>query len=81
MSCPTLFMFCKIKHVHGKANYSDIFTKEDRDKTHFIDMRDVILSPSSKRVIYHHPMDLTLGYYIFHLLALVVSLPSVGGVT
>ena len=33
-----------IKHIDGKTNLADIFTKEDKDLSHFIAIRDVILS-------------------------------------
>ena len=32
-----------ISHVEGKINIADIFTKEDKDHTHFINMRNTIL--------------------------------------
>ena len=34
-----------ITHIPGSNNVADIFTKEDRDKTHFTTMRDKILYP------------------------------------
>ena len=35
----------KISHVNGADNLSDIFTKEDKDTTHYKRLRDHILSP------------------------------------
>ena len=32
-----------ISHVEGKINIADIFTKEDKDHTHFINMRNILL--------------------------------------
>ena len=34
----------KIHHVGGKDNPADIFTKEQKDTTHFLKLRDIILS-------------------------------------
>jgi hypothetical protein len=39
--------FVCIKHIAGKINMSDLFTKEDKDDTHFIDICDHLLSPTS----------------------------------
>ena len=33
-----------VTHIQGKINPADIFTKEDKDQTHFILLRDFILS-------------------------------------
>ena len=32
--------FVRVKHVSGKVNLSDILTKEDKDKAHYITLRD-----------------------------------------
>lgn len=37
--------FAEILHVAGKVNLSDLFTKEDKDDTHFVQLRDLLLSP------------------------------------
>ena len=34
-----------VLHVAGKLNPADIFTKEDKDTTHFIIIRDTLVSP------------------------------------
>ena len=34
-----------IQHIPGATNIADIFTKEDRDKNHFISLREKILFP------------------------------------
>ena len=33
----------KISHVDGKVNIADIFTKEDKDSTHYLAIRDLLL--------------------------------------
>ena len=33
-----------IKHVDGKTNLADIFTKEDKDIAHFLKIRDTLMS-------------------------------------
>jgi hypothetical protein len=35
--------FIQVKHVEGKRNLSDLFTKEDKDAAHFIHIRDFII--------------------------------------
>ena len=48
--------FIKVKHVKGKVNLSDLFTKEDRDTGHFLTIRDFIITdriPSCNS----HPVD------------------------
>ena len=37
--------FADIQHVEGKTNLADLFTKEDKDDSHFIILRDLLLSP------------------------------------
>ena len=39
-----------VLHVAGKNNFADIFTKEDKDTSHYISIRDVLMS---------HPPGLT----------------------
>ena len=36
--------FCQVKHIAGKLNISDIFTKEDKDTKHFLTIRDAIMT-------------------------------------
>ena len=36
--------FCDIKHVAGKLNLSDLFTKEDKDPLHFTTIRDALMT-------------------------------------
>ena len=36
--------FLTVKHIKGKVNLSDLFTKEDRDAGHFITIRDFIIT-------------------------------------
>jgi deoxyuridine 5'-triphosphate nucleotidohydrolase len=38
--------FISVRHIEGKVNLADIFTKEDRDAEHFISIRDLILHDS-----------------------------------
>jgi len=37
--------FVHITHVNGKLNLADIFTKEMKDTTHFVELRDIMLHP------------------------------------
>ena len=39
--------FIKVKHIEGKRNLSDMFTKEDRDIGHFLEVRNLVLCPKS----------------------------------
>ncbi len=41
--------FITVKHIEGKVNLSDMFTKEDKDAEHFIGIRDVVLSDNRLR--------------------------------
>ena len=34
--------FIEVKHIAGKVNLADVFTKEDKDSTHFQNIRDII---------------------------------------
>ena len=36
--------FSRVKHVSGKVNLSDILTKEDKDKAHYITLQDRLMS-------------------------------------
>ena len=38
-----------VKHIPGKLNPADIFTKEDRDTAHYVSMRDCVV-PSSPQL-------------------------------
>ena len=35
--------FVSVQHVGGKVNIADLFTKEMKDITHFVELRDLIL--------------------------------------
>ena len=37
--------FVEIKHIQVNLNLSDVFTKEDKDVRHFIQIRNVVLTP------------------------------------
>ena len=37
-----------VKHIAGDINLSDLFTKEDRDNSHFVTLRDVIMTTRSR---------------------------------
>jgi len=51
----------EVQHVGGKKNPSDIFTKEDRDVTHFQECRDALCStPPVKPSSSVNPTDLPL---------------------
>jgi hypothetical protein len=36
--------FLVVKHITGKKNLSDMFTKEDKDTGHFLEIRNVVMS-------------------------------------
>ena len=36
--------FARVKHVSGKLNMSNIITKEDKDKAHYITLQDRLMS-------------------------------------
>ena len=36
--------FIQVKHIKGKLNLSDMFTKEVKDTLHFLIIRDVVLT-------------------------------------
>ena len=38
--------FVNIQHIEGRLNLADIFTKEDKDVEHFIQIRDFLLADS-----------------------------------
>jgi hypothetical protein len=40
-----LSKFVTIRHVDGKVNIADIFTKEMKDTTHFVELRDLFMKP------------------------------------
>jgi hypothetical protein len=42
--------FIEVKHIPGRLNLSDMFTKEDKDSTHFITIRDLVLADKSNLV-------------------------------
>jgi hypothetical protein len=37
--------FFSIRHVEGKLNLADIFTKEMKDTSHFVTLRDLFMCP------------------------------------
>jgi len=37
--------FVNTCHVNGKTNLADLFTKETRDTSHFVELRDMMLGP------------------------------------
>jgi hypothetical protein len=39
--------FVSIKHIGGKVNIADLYTKEMRDTTHFVQLRNLIMRPPS----------------------------------
>jgi hypothetical protein len=39
--------FIIVKHIEGRLNLADMFTKEDKDAKHFIEIRDIILTDKS----------------------------------
>ena len=43
--------FVKVKHIEGKKNLSDLFTKEDRDISHFLEVRNLLLTPKPGSMI------------------------------
>ena len=53
--------YIQILHCDGKTNVADIFTKEDKDREHFLKMRDCIvcdpLLDTKDRDLTHFSMD------------------------
>ena len=43
--------FIRVKHIAGKINPADIFTKEDKDCAHFIAIRDILVQDVPKNII------------------------------
>ena len=41
--------FASIRHVEGKVNLADLFTKEDKDVAHFQRTRDIIMNQGVKK--------------------------------
>jgi hypothetical protein len=39
--------FVTIQHIGGKVNLADLFTKEMKDTTHFVELRDLIMRHQS----------------------------------
>ena len=37
--------FCKVSHIPGDENLSDLFTKEDKDVGHYEGLRDHMVKP------------------------------------
>jgi len=37
--------FVTISHIGGKSNLADLFTKEMKDTTHFVTLRDLMMRP------------------------------------
>jgi len=37
--------FVSIQHIGGKLNLADLFTKEMKDTTHFVELRDLMMRP------------------------------------
>ena len=49
--------FIDVNHIEGRLNPSDIFTKEDRDVSHFTACTDVLLSdPPSSHKLHNHSL-------------------------
>ncbi len=42
--------FIQVKHIEGKTNLSDMFTKEEKDPAHFLTIRDFVLTDKINRV-------------------------------
>jgi hypothetical protein len=40
--------FVTIQHIGGKVNLVDLFTKEMRDTSHFVELRDLMMHPCSQ---------------------------------
>jgi hypothetical protein len=37
--------FVSIQHIDGKHNLADVFTKEMKDTSHFVELRDLMMCP------------------------------------
>ena len=68
-----------IHHIPGAHNIADIFTKEDRDKSHFISLREKILHPPFKC----HHTTYNMSKFIFNQFNIVRldSSQAMGGVS
>jgi hypothetical protein len=40
--------FISVCHINGKINLADIFTKEMKDTSHFVELRDLFMCPRFK---------------------------------
>ena len=67
-----------VEHIPGKENIADIFTKEDRDKSHFQSLRDKIVLPPFKC----HNTIYSIFKYFFptHSEVHIVTSDATGGV-
>ena len=45
--------FIEVKHIEGRLNLLDMFTKEDKNVSHFLDIRDTTMTPEDH--IKHNP--------------------------
>ena len=76
-----LLNFCKILHISGRYNLSDLFTKEDKDNHHYVSIRDKIQSPLFRRATFIPTSPLLQLHLLSVILVLASSLSSVGGST
>ena len=71
-----LLGFCSVKHLPGDNNLSDMFTKEDKNIAHFIDIRDAVVqsSTSARRINIHDTPNI-----LFALPGLILSIRTIIG--
>ena len=46
-----------LKHIEGKVNVADLFTKEDKDIAHFISIRDILVQDTPTSTHYDAQLD------------------------
>ena len=56
-----LSKFITVKHIAGKLNLADLFTKEDRDCTHFMTIRDLLVQDVPTHLICIHDTSTVQG--------------------
>ena len=56
-----LSKFITVKHIAGKLNLADLFTKEDRDCSHFVTIRDILVQDVPTHIIRVHDTSTVQG--------------------
>ena len=58
--------YIKILHCDGIENIADIFTKEDKDKQHFLLLRDILVQDTRAMTRIDDPKVCSTQYHGFH---------------